>query len=85
MSETVAELRALTEGELIERHDHHAKTTVVGTQHYWGELNRRNQERQTEVMLGFTRWITRMTMAITIATLVNVGIAVGVLVIMMQG
>ncbi|MDE2716949.1 MAG: hypothetical protein OXI33_08030 [Chloroflexota bacterium] len=79
MSETVEQLRALTDEELVRRHDRHAQSTVVGTQHYLDELNRRYQERQTASMLRFTKWITFMTVVITIATLVNVVLAVGVL------
>ena len=44
------------------------------------ELNRRNQESQTSAMLGFTKWITYMTIVITVATLFNVAIATGMLV-----
>ena len=98
MSESFSELRALTDEQLIEKHDQRAKTTTVGTQHYLDELNRRHQDRQTEAMLGYTRqmlgytdrmhgytnWIKRMTIAITVATLTNLGIAVGMLAVMIR-
>ena len=79
MSETVEQLRALPDDELVRKHDHQAKSTIVDTRHYLDELNRRYQNRQTDSMLQFTKWITFMTVVVTIATLVNVGLAVGVL------
>lgn len=71
MSETVAKLRQLSDDELVRLHDAHAKNTVVGTAHYLGELERRHQQRATDAMLGYTRQITRLTVVITIATVVN--------------
>ena len=79
MALTLSDLRNLTDDELVERHDIQAKSTVVGIQYYLDELNRRNQERQTESMLRFTKWITVMTVVITVATLANVVLTVAVL------
>ena len=79
MSETVKALRELPDDELVRLHDRHAKSTVVGTRHYLDELNRRYQERQTASILRFTKWITLMTVVITFATLVNLGLAIGLL------
>ena len=84
MALSLSDLRSLTDDELVERHDYQAKTTVVGTQYFLDELNRRYQERQTKAMLRFTKWITLMTVAITSATVINLGIAVGMLVVMAQ-
>ena len=43
---------------------------------YWeDELNRRYQQRHTEAMHRYTKWVTLMTLIVTVATLVNVGIA----------
>jgi len=36
------------------------------------ELARRDQERQTNVMLRMTKWIAAMTVVMTVATIVNV-------------
>ena len=69
------DLQNLTNDELVKRHDEQAKTTVVGTQYYQDELNRRSQDRQTRAMLRFTKWIMGMTAAVTVATIVNVVIA----------
>lgn len=76
---SLSDLRNLTYDELVEKHDYQAKTTVVGIQYFLDELSRRYQERQAEAMLRFTRWITAMTVIITVATLVNVVLAAGVL------
>ena len=75
MAESLAELRALSDDEVVERYDKQARTTVVGLNFWMEELNRRYQQRQTDSMLRLTKWITLMTVIVTIATLVNVGIA----------
>ena len=79
MALTLSDLRSLTDDELVERHDIQAKSTVVGIQYYLDELSRRHQEQQTKSMLRFTKWITVMTVVITVATLANVGLTVAVL------
>ena len=79
MALSLLDLRSLPDDELVERHDSQAKTTVVGTQYFLDELNRRYQERQTKAMRRFTKWITVMTVVITLATLTSVGLAVAVL------
>lgn len=79
MALSLSDLRNLTDEELVERHDAQAKTTGVGTQYFSDELNRRYQERQTKAMLRFTKWITFMTVVITLATLSSVGLSVAVL------
>ena len=80
---SLPDLRNLTDDELVERHDSQAETTVVGIQYFVDELNRRYQDRQTKGMLGLTKWITGMTVVISIATVVNLGIAVGILFVML--
>lgn len=79
MALSLSDLRNLTDDELVEKHDAQAKTTVVGIQYYLDELSRRYQERQTNSMLRFTKWITVMTVIITVATLANIGLTVAVL------
>ena len=79
MALSLSDLQKLTDDELVERHDAQAKTTVVGTQYFLDELNRRHQERQTKAMLRFTKWMAGMTVVITVATLGNVGLAVAIL------
>jgi len=76
MAETVAELRALSDEELVTRHDQQALRTAVGTNHYLDELARRGQERQNDRMLEYTLSIERLTRVVTIATIVNVVAAI---------
>ena len=76
MAETISELRALSDEDLIRRHDDHAPNVQVATGHYLQELYRRDQKRGTEAMLSHTRRITWMTVVITVATLINLGILV---------
>lgn len=72
MSETLKELRSLSDEELVTRHDGLARGTQVGVQHYLSELARRDHDRQTKAILRYTVWITIMTVIITIATVLNV-------------
>ncbi len=74
-SPSLKELRAMSDDQLIEKHDALAKDTGVGTQHFLDEVARREQSRQTETMLSYTRWITWMTIIVTLATSVNLVIA----------
>ena len=83
MSESLNDLRALPDDELARRHDSHARNTAVGTRHYLDELNRRDQERQTKAMLDLTKSINRMTVVITIATILGAGISTAMLVLML--
>ena len=82
MAESVHNLRTLSDNELIKQHDSLARNTVVGTQHYLDELNRRDHIRQTEAMLILTKWIARMTVVITVATILSVAAAIATLVVM---
>ncbi len=72
MSESLKDLRSMSESELIEKHDRLANTTQIGINHYLNELDRRDQERHTKEMKRFTCWITIMTFIITIFTALNV-------------
>ena len=76
---SLSDLQNRSDEELVALHDGQAKTTVVGIQYYLDELSRRYQERQTKAMVRFTKWITVMTVVITVATLANVGLTVAVL------
>ena len=76
MAERISHLRKMTDAQLEALYDGTAESTQVGLNHYLTEINRRNQERQTETMLGYTREIRVMTRVITFLTLVNVGFVV---------
>lgn len=75
-AETIEELRALAEKELIEKHDNLAKNTQVGTNHYLQELYRRDQARVASEMLKYTRWITCMTVIVTVTTIINLAVLI---------
>ena len=64
MASPLKDLRALTDDELIRRHDAAAQHTVVGTNHYLQELARRDQERQT-------RSTNRLNVVMTVLTFVT--------------
>ena len=64
-SKTIADLRGLSEADLIAQHDALAHTTQVGVRYYLDELNRRTVQRQGQRM-------ERLTIVIGFLTLVNV-------------
>jgi hypothetical protein len=72
---TLAELRGISDEELVARHDQVATHLDPSVNYYLAELARRDQDRQTQAMLGYTRWITVMTAVMTVATIVNVIVA----------
>lgn len=72
MVHTWAELKNLSEDELIAQHDRLAKTTVVGTGHYLEELRYRHHARVAFQMRNLTWAILGLTVIVTIATIVNV-------------
>lgn len=45
MAYSLKKLRSLSDEELVNEHDEKAKSTVVGTQYYMDELDRRSRER----------------------------------------
>lgn len=75
MSEPLKDLRELSDKEIISRHDHLAESTQVGLDHYLREMYRRDQDRQTQAMLGYTQQIKIMTIVITVLTFINVVVA----------
>ncbi len=54
MARTHGELRALSDEELIRQHDELAKGTLVGLNHYREELARREQNKQSRLILALT-------------------------------
>ncbi len=71
MAETIAQLRELSDDNLIQQHDVLAKSTVVGTAHYLDELHRRDQQKTSEEMLEYTRAMDRMTKRITLLAVIT--------------
>ena len=76
MAHVWADLRALSDDELIAEHDVLAKTTVVGTRHYIDELRYRQQARVASQIKNLTWVILGLTGIVTIATIVNVAVAI---------
>lgn len=68
---TLRQLRRMPEQELIARHDHQAGPVEPGVAYHRAELARRDQERHTRAMLGYTERATRMTRWILWLTVAN--------------
>jgi hypothetical protein len=82
---TIAKLRQMSDSELITMHDRLAPSTSTGVAYCLDELSRRDQLQQaktmlecteqmlthTSKMLTYTRWLTWLTIAVTVATIVN--------------
>lgn len=83
---SIHELRAMSDEEVIRRHDEAAKNTLVGTAFYLDELRRRGDERHAEKMLKLTedlavytgeiRWLTRVVTAATVIAILIAAIGV---------
>jgi hypothetical protein len=72
MANTLKELREMSDEQLIIEHDNLANRTQVGLNYYLDELNRREQNKQTEAMLSYTRRMLWFTVTVTILTVINV-------------
>ena len=68
---SLAELRALSEEELIKQYDATATETVVGLDFLREELARRETAAATQSMVEMTRQMRHMTIIITVLTFVN--------------
>ena len=55
MTFSLAELRSVSDEELIGAHDHLSKTTGAGESYYLEELARRDQQKATETMEQYAR------------------------------
>jgi hypothetical protein len=84
MARTRAELMAITDDELIAEYDRLAAGTVLGLGDVADELARRDQKRQNDLMLDYTKSIKRWTVGIGIATLLGLATAVIALVVALQ-
>jgi hypothetical protein len=77
MALKLADLRSMSDEELVRTYDQMAPTTMVGLDWYREELNRRAYERDTEAMRSLTEQTVRLTEQTV--RLTRVGIAVAVL------
>ncbi|OYU19229.1 MAG: hypothetical protein CFE34_06420 [Rhodobacteraceae bacterium PARR1] len=75
MAETVAELKKLSDEELVRRHDERATSTVVGTAHYLDELRSRENARLSRSVERITKYIFWLTCVMAVATLVQLLLA----------
>jgi hypothetical protein len=75
MAETLADLRGMSEDELIAKHDEMARTMTTGLYFYVDELARRETARQTQAIVSLTRVMTGLTVVIALLTAANVVIA----------
>ena len=71
-----ADLKNLSDDELIAEYDVRAKHTGVGTQFYADELRYREQSRVAGKLEKFTRQIFWLTVVVTLATVVNIAVAI---------
>ena len=74
---TWSELKKLHDDKLVKEHDWRAEHTVVGIDYFLEEMRHRNHARHAEAMGAYTQRITRMTVIITVASVV---MAVGAIV-----
>lgn len=68
----LAELRDLSDEQIICEHDRIARTTSAGTDYYVAELNRRSFERATKAAAGLTsksHTLTKWNMALSVIAL----------------
>ena len=65
------ELRAKSVSELVAEHDKIAPTSISSVSFFLTEISRKDQEKQTDRMLNYTKWIFGFTIVMTIATIVN--------------
>ena len=72
MSQSIEQLRKLTDDEVIALHDTVAVHTQVGVQFYLDEINRREQNKQTDLMVKYTKIMLWLTIFVAALTVVNV-------------
>lgn len=72
MSQSIEQLRKLTDDEVIALHDTVAVHTQVGVQFYLDEINRREQNKQTDLMVKYTKQMLWLTIFVAALTVINV-------------
>ena len=75
MVRTIEQLRAVSDEELIKEHDAGVEYVNVGLNYYREELARRDQDRQTQKMLDYTKQLWILTIIVTIATVLSLAIS----------
>ena len=72
MAEKWADLKKLSDPEIIAKYDAQAPNTGVGTGHYEAELRDRHQSRIAARVKMLTWLILWLTLVVTLATIVSV-------------
>jgi hypothetical protein len=75
MAESIAELKKLTDEEIIRKHDEIARHTAVGTSHYLQELRDRENSKLAGSVERLTHKIFLLTVLMAVATFVQLIIA----------
>jgi hypothetical protein len=71
MASTYAELRKLSDDDLIAAYDQLANSTCLGLAFYRDEIARRESDRLQAGMVKLTRQMHKMTLVILLATIVS--------------
>ncbi len=71
---SLAELKALSDEDLVVKFDEHAQSTIVGTSFLIEEIRFRQMASINSSMLSLTRWVVFLTVVVTVATIANVGL-----------
>ena len=75
--QTLAELRAMSEDELVRSYDKAATHTSPGLNFWYQELSRRDSQAVADRMQGYAYSMLKLTRVILVLTLVNVVAALG--------
>ena len=75
-AKTFAELRALSQEELLQLHDDNTKNVVVGLSSIQQEIERRENEELTREMLDISRRVERLTRISVIAAVTSLLVAI---------
>ena len=70
MSYSLAQMREMSDEQLIREHDQHAAHTVVGTQYYLDELRHRDLERMSSASERLSRQAVLLTLVNTILAVI---------------
>jgi hypothetical protein len=81
MSYRIAQLRALTDEQLVEQHDALSTNTGVGTGYFLEELDRRSRERSTEASNNLARESHALALRTLRLTWVSAGTSLAALVV----
>ncbi len=74
MAKNLKELKSMTDEDLIAAYDQEAMRTNVGISFYLEELRYRETSRINRKVVRLTKWVTVLTVVITIATILNVAV-----------